>query len=56
MAASHAIVQASQVVETGEIDPEIVVTPGIFVKKVVEIANPVSENQLIRENRRYPWA
>lgn len=55
MAASHAIVQASQVVETGEIDPEIVVTPGIFVKKVVEIANPVSENQLIRENRRYPW-
>lgn len=56
MAASHAIVQASQVVETGEIDPEIVVTPGIFVKKVVEITNPVSENQLIRENRRYPWA
>lgn len=56
MAASHAIVQASHVVETGEIDPEIVVTPGIFVKKVVEIANPVSENQLIRENRRYPWA
>ena len=56
MAAESAIVQASQVVEPGGIDPEIVVTPGIFVKKVVEIQNPLSENQLIREERRYPWA
>ncbi|KAF0203705.1 MAG: 3-oxoadipate CoA-transferase alpha [Bacteroidetes bacterium] len=55
MAAKSAIVQASEIVEIGSIDPEIVVTPGIFVKKVVEITNPVSENQLIRENRRYPW-
>lgn len=54
MAAKAAIVQASQVVELGEIDPEIVVTPGIFVKKVIEIPNPVSENQLIKEQRRYP--
>lgn len=55
MAARSAIVQASEIVEPGAIDPEIVITPGIFVKKVVEISNPVSENQLIRENRRYPW-
>jgi 3-oxoadipate CoA-transferase alpha subunit len=55
MAAKSAIVQASEIVEIGSIDPEIVVTPGIFVKKVVEITHPVSENQLIRENRRYPW-
>jgi 3-oxoadipate CoA-transferase alpha subunit len=54
MAAKTTIVQASQVVEAGEIDPEIVVTPGIFIKKVVEIKNPVSENQLLKENRRYP--
>jgi len=54
MAARSAIVQTSQIVELGEIDPEIVVTPGIFVKKVVEITNPVSENQLIKDNRRYP--
>lgn len=54
MAAKSAIVQTAKLVETGEIDPEIVVTPGIFVKKVVEINNPVSENQLIKEERRYP--
>jgi len=55
MAAKTTIVQASKVVELGEIDPEIVVTPGIFVKKIVEIQQPLSENQLIRDNRRYPW-
>ncbi len=56
MGASRSIVQASQVVELGMLDPETVVTPGIFVSKVVEISNPLSENQLIKENRRYPWA
>lgn len=55
MAANQAIVQAGCVVELGSIDPEIVVTPGIFVQKVVEISNPLSENQLIAEERRYPW-
>lgn len=55
MAARQAIVQARQVVELGSIDPETVVTPGIFVQKVVEIADPLSENQLIAEERRYPW-
>lgn len=54
MAARCTIVQASRVVEPGEIDPEIVVTPGIFVHRIVEIPNPLSENQLIKENRRYP--
>jgi len=56
MAAKTAIVQATQLVEPGEIDPEIVVTPGIFVQKIVEISEPLSENELIRQNRRYPWA
>ncbi|MCO5258398.1 MAG: 3-oxoacid CoA-transferase subunit A [Lentimicrobium sp.] len=56
MGARRSIVQASRVVELGMLDPETVVTPGIFVDKVVEISNPLSENQLIKENRRYPWA
>lgn len=56
MGAHRSIVQASRVVEPGALDPETVVTPGIFVDKVVEISNPLSENQLIKENRRYPWA
>ncbi len=55
MGAHRSIVQASRVVELGMLDPEAVVTPGIFVDKVVEISNPLSENQLIKENRRYPW-
>lgn len=55
MGARRSIVQASRVVELGMLDPETVVTPGIFVDKVVEISNPLSENQLIKENRRYPW-
>ncbi len=52
-AADVAIVQAGKVVDPGEIDPECVVTPGIFVQKVVEIANPAHESVLVAENRRY---
>lgn len=55
MAAKTTIVQARRIVELGQIDPEHVVTPGIFVKKVVEIADPLNESVLVAENRRYPW-
>jgi 3-oxoadipate CoA-transferase alpha subunit len=54
-AAESTIVQARRVVELGDIDPECVVTPGIFVKKVVEVKNPAHESQLVAEERRYPW-
>jgi 3-oxoadipate CoA-transferase alpha subunit len=54
MAADITIVQVQKIVELGSIDPEVVVTPGIFVKRVVEISNPADESQLIKENRRYP--
>ncbi|MFU8859303.1 MAG: 3-oxoacid CoA-transferase subunit A [Cyclonatronaceae bacterium] len=55
MAAETAIVQAKQIVELGQLDPEAVVTPGIFVGKVVEVANPAEESKLVAEGRRYPW-
>lgn len=55
MAAKTTIVQAKKILELGQIDPECVVTPGIFVKKVVEISNPADESMLVAENRRYPW-
>lgn len=44
-AARHTIVQVAQVVPTGGIDPEVVVTPGIFVDTVVELpsAQPAPE-------------
>jgi 3-oxoadipate CoA-transferase alpha subunit len=37
-AAKCTVVQAREIVELGAIDPEVVVTPGIFVKRVVKIA------------------
>ena len=41
MAADLTIVQASRIVDLGDIPPEQVVTPGIFVDRIVEVANPV---------------
>jgi 3-oxoadipate CoA-transferase, alpha subunit len=38
-AAKITVVQAHEIVELGEIDPETVVTPGIFVQRVVQIAS-----------------
>jgi 3-oxoadipate CoA-transferase, alpha subunit len=37
MAAKCTVAQVGQIVPLGEIDPEIVVTPGIFVQRLVEI-------------------
>ncbi len=54
-AAKTTIVQARKILELGQIDPECVVTPGIFVKRVVEVADPADESKLVAENRRYPW-
>ncbi len=39
MAAKCPIVQVSNVVELGELDPEHIVTPGLFVKRVVKVAS-----------------
>lgn len=37
MAADVTIAQVSEVVELGELDPEVIVTPGIFVQHVIEL-------------------
>jgi len=49
MAAAVTVVQARAVVPRGGIDPEQVITPGIFVNRVVEVANPRQEEELVRE-------
>lgn len=54
MAAATTVVQARQLVDRGGIDPETVVTPGIFVDRVVEVADPVHEDTLIAAGRSYP--
>lgn len=55
MAAKMSIVQAKKILEVGQIDPECVITPGIFVKRVVEVSNPADESKLVAEKSRYPW-
>ena len=52
-AANTTIVQAKHIVEPGMIDPEAVVTPGIFVQKVIEVTNPADESKLVEENISY---
>ncbi len=54
MAATTTIVQARRIVDTGEIDPEHVITPGIFVDRILEVGEPVVESRLIAEGRCYP--
>lgn len=54
MAAVRTIAQVSQLVEPGGIDPEAVVTPGIFVDAVVAVPNPAQEEDLNRANATYP--
>lgn len=43
MAAKCAIVQVSNVVELGELDPEHIVTPGLFVKRVVKVGGAAAK-------------
>jgi len=54
MAADITIVQTGAQVEVGEIDPEVIVTPGIFVDRIVTVANPVYESRLVNDGRTYP--
>jgi 3-oxoadipate CoA-transferase alpha subunit len=48
MAADKTIAQVSKLVGAGEIDPEQVITPSIFVDAVVEIKEPQQEEMLVR--------
>src|SRR5210317_248596 len=54
MAAETTIVQTKEFVEAGEIDPEIVVTPGIFVDQVITVADPLLESELVAAGESYP--
>ena len=54
MAAKTTIAQAGALFEVGAIDPEVIITPGIFVDRVVEVAEPAQESKLVAEGRSYP--
>jgi len=52
-AAKVTIAQVARIVAPGEIDPEHVVTPGLFVDRVVEIADAQQEEALMRAGTVY---
>jgi len=52
-AAKTTIVQARKIVPLGDIPPENVVTPGIYVDRIVEVPNPASEREMIENGVHY---
>lgn len=54
MAARVTIVQVNSIVRPGGIDPEVVVSPGIFVDRVVEVTEPKHESELVAAGATYP--
>jgi len=54
MAATKTLVQCNEIVELGDIDPEHVVTPGIFINRIIEVKKPQQESKLVKEGVVYP--
>ncbi len=54
MAGRTTIVQATEIVEPGGLDPEAVVTPGIFVERVTCVPSPAHESELVAAGASYP--
>lgn len=53
MAATRTIAQVSKLVEAGAINPEHVITPGIYVNRVVEVAHPRQEQDMLHAGEQY---
>jgi len=53
-AASVSIVQAAEVVAAGALDPETIVTAGIFIDRVVHVPSPALESALNEVGASYP--
>ena len=54
MAGTVTIVQVAEVIDAGGLDPESVVTQGIFVDRIVHIPSPAQESELIASGASYP--
>jgi len=54
MAARTTIVQVRQMMPAGSLDAEAVVTPGVFVDRLVEVTDPAVESELIAQGASYP--
>jgi len=49
MAAEVTVVQARRLCEPGELDPETIVTPSIFVDRIVHVPDPIRESDHLRD-------
>jgi len=54
MAANQSIVQVRDIIEPYQTNPEEVITPCIFVNKIIKIENPIVESKAIAEGLIYP--
>ncbi|WP_298770521.1 3-oxoacid CoA-transferase subunit A [uncultured Shewanella sp.] len=54
MAAKTTLVQTQHCVEAGEMDPESVITPGIFVNHITTVSQPQQESLLVAQGHVYP--
>jgi 3-oxoacid CoA-transferase len=52
-AARTTIAEVDEIVEPGQLDPETIVTPGIFVDRVVATENPLDPPTLLALSRRF---
>ena len=54
MAAKTSLVQVKRILEPSEMNPEHVITPGIFVQKIIRVKKPIIESNAIEEGITYP--
>ena len=54
MAGRTTIAQAATLVMPGDLDPETIITPGIFVQRVVHVEHPEYESELVAKGATYP--
>ena len=54
MAAKQSLIQTKKIIEPDETNPEHVITPDIFVQKIIQVENPIIESNAIEEGIIYP--
>ncbi len=54
MAAKQSLIQTKKIIEPDKTNPEHVITPGIFVQKIIQVENPIIESNAIEEGIIYP--
>jgi 3-oxoadipate CoA-transferase alpha subunit len=50
-AATCTVVQVREIVEIGDLDPEHIITPGIFVNRIVTVPTVSSESTQMKKSR-----